>query len=64
MMIVASILGGRMLAPLVQIVTQWRSVVAVRDSWGRLNQLLSDGAARRQGDAAAAAAAACCRSRV
>ena len=41
MMIVASILGGRMLAPLVQIVTQWRSVVAVRDSWGRLNKLLS-----------------------
>jgi ATP-binding cassette, subfamily C, bacterial exporter for protease/lipase len=42
MMIVASVLGGRMLAPLVQIVTQWRSVVAVRDSWGRLNQLLSN----------------------
>src|SRR6185369_7242931 len=41
MMIVASILGGRMLAPLVQIVTQWRSVVSVRDSWSRLNQLLS-----------------------
>ncbi|HXD41642.1 MAG TPA: type I secretion system permease/ATPase [Ramlibacter sp.] len=41
MMIVASVLGGRMLAPLVQIVTQWRNVVAVRDSWGRLNQLLS-----------------------
>jgi ATP-binding cassette subfamily C exporter for protease/lipase len=40
MMIVASILGGRLLAPLVQIVTQWRSVVAVRDSWGRLNELL------------------------
>jgi ATP-binding cassette, subfamily C, type I secretion system permease/ATPase len=30
-----------MLAPLVQIVTQWRNVVAARDSWGRLNQLLS-----------------------
>ncbi|HEX9719116.1 MAG TPA: type I secretion system permease/ATPase [Ramlibacter sp.] len=40
MMIVASILGGRLLAPLVQIVTQWRTVVAARDSWGRLNQLL------------------------
>ena len=39
-MIVASILGGRVLAPLVQIVTQWRSVIAVRDSWGRLNKLL------------------------
>jgi ATP-binding cassette, subfamily C, bacterial exporter for protease/lipase len=41
MMIVASILGGRLLAPLVQIVTNWRSVVAVRDSWSRLNQLLA-----------------------
>jgi ATP-binding cassette, subfamily C, bacterial exporter for protease/lipase len=41
MLIVSSILGGRMLAPVVQIVTQWRSVVTVRDSWGRLNQLLS-----------------------
>ena len=40
MMVVASILGGRMLAPLVQIVTQWRSVVTVRYAWGRLNQLL------------------------
>lgn len=41
MMIVASILGGRMLAPLVQVVSQWQSVVNVRDSWGRLEQLLA-----------------------
>lgn len=41
MMIIASILGGRMLAPLVQVVTQWRSVINVRDSYGRLNQLLA-----------------------
>ena len=41
MMIIASILGGRMLAPLVQLVTQWRSVITVRDSWSRLNQLLT-----------------------
>lgn len=40
MLIIASILGGRMLAPLVQVVTQWRSVINVRDSYGRLNQLL------------------------
>lgn len=40
MMIVASILGGRMLAPLVQVVTQWQSVVNVRDAWMRLDQLL------------------------
>jgi ATP-binding cassette, subfamily C, bacterial exporter for protease/lipase len=41
MLIIASILGGKMLSPLVQIVTQWRNVVSVRDSWGRLNQLLT-----------------------
>jgi len=40
MMIVASILGGRMLAPLVQLVSQWQSVVNVRDAWGRLDGLL------------------------
>ena len=40
MMIVASILGGRVLAPLVQIVTQWRMVVNVRDAWQRLDALL------------------------
>ncbi|MDO9088990.1 MAG: type I secretion system permease/ATPase [Burkholderiaceae bacterium] len=40
MMIVASILGGRVIAPLVQIVTQWRAVVTVRDSWARLDRLL------------------------
>jgi ATP-binding cassette, subfamily C, bacterial exporter for protease/lipase len=41
MIIIASILGGKMLTPLVQMVTQWRAVVNVRDSWARLNQLLS-----------------------
>jgi len=41
MMIVASILGGRILAPLVVIVAQWRSVVAARDSWARLEALLA-----------------------
>ena len=55
MMIVASILGGRVLAPLVQIVTQWRSVVAVRDSWGRLDTAAGSRAAQRRGHAAAAA---------
>jgi ATP-binding cassette subfamily C exporter for protease/lipase len=40
MMIIASLLGGRMLAPLVMVVAQWRSVVGVRDSWKRLDQLL------------------------
>ena len=40
MMIVASILGGRMLAPLVQVVSQWQAVVNVRDAWARLDTLL------------------------
>ena len=41
MMIVASLLGGRVLAPLIQIVTQWRMVVNVRDAWQRLEVLLA-----------------------
>jgi ATP-binding cassette subfamily C exporter for protease/lipase len=41
MMIIGSLLGGRVLAPLVQIVTQWRTVVNVRDAWQRLEGLLA-----------------------
>ena len=41
MMIVGSILGGRMLAPLVQVVSQWQTVVNVRGAWGRLEGLLA-----------------------
>jgi ATP-binding cassette, subfamily C, bacterial exporter for protease/lipase len=41
MMIVASILGGRILAPLVQIVANWRAVVNFRDAWTRLDDLLT-----------------------
>ncbi len=40
-MIVGSILGGRVLAPLVQIVSQWQGVVNVRDAYGRLENLLA-----------------------
>ncbi len=40
-MIIGSILGGRVLAPLIQIVTQWQSVVNVRDAYGRLDNLLA-----------------------
>ena len=40
MIIVASILGGRMLAPLVQVVSQWQAVINVRDAWVRLDTLL------------------------
>ncbi|MEI6804128.1 MAG: type I secretion system permease/ATPase [Burkholderiales bacterium] len=41
MLIISGILGGRVLAPLVMVVTQWRTVVNVRDAWGRLEQLLT-----------------------
>ena len=41
MLIISGILGGRVLAPLVQLVTHWRGVVNVRESWQRLEQLLA-----------------------
>ena len=41
MIIVASVLGGRLLVPLAQIVTHWRVVVNARDAWGRLEPLLA-----------------------
>lgn len=41
MMIVASILGGRVLAPTAQLVGSWRLVVGVRDATRRLNGLLA-----------------------
>ena len=41
MIIVGSVLGGRVLAPLVQIITQWRMVINVQDAWQRLDQLLT-----------------------
>jgi len=40
MMIVASILGGRALAPAVQLVSNWRLVVGARDAYKRLESLL------------------------
>ena len=40
MMIMASVFGGRVVAPLVQAVSQWQSVINVRDAWGRLDSLL------------------------
>jgi ATP-binding cassette subfamily C exporter for protease/lipase len=39
-LIVGSLLGGRVLAPLVQIVAQWQAVVNVRDAYSRLENLL------------------------
>lgn len=41
MMIVASILGGRALQPLAQLVSQWRNVVQAREAFERLDKLLS-----------------------
>ena len=41
MMIIASVLGGRVLAPLGQVVAQWNAVVNVRSSWQRLEVLLA-----------------------
>jgi len=40
MVLVASVVGGRMLAPLVLMITQWRAVVNARDARDRLLQLL------------------------
>lgn len=48
LLIVAGILGGRVLAPLVQILGQWRQVVQVREAWQRLDRLLSTVPARPQ----------------
>jgi ATP-binding cassette subfamily C exporter for protease/lipase len=45
-MIIGSILGGRVLAPLVQIVSQWQTVVNVRDAYNRLDGMLSTVALR------------------
>lgn len=41
MMIVASTLGGRVLAPLVQLISQWRQVVNARDAYHRLDKVLA-----------------------
>ena len=41
MMIVASILGGMVLKPLVQAVTGWKQVIAMRDAYERLDRLLT-----------------------
>ena len=49
MLIIGSIFGGRVLAPLVQVVTQWQQVVNVRDAWSRLSALLATVPAREKG---------------
>lgn len=41
MLIVAGILGGRALAPFVQVITQWSTVQQAREAWQRLQRLLA-----------------------
>lgn len=41
MMIVASIIGGRVLTPLVQMVGQWQLMLNARESWIRLNAVMA-----------------------
>lgn len=48
MMIVASTLGGRVLTPLVQLITQWRLVVNARDAYHRLDNFLGTTVAERE----------------
>lgn len=49
LMIVASVLGGRMLAPLVQIIAQWKMIVSAKDSYARLDMLLETVPAKPKG---------------
>jgi ATP-binding cassette subfamily C exporter for protease/lipase len=47
MMIMGSVLGGRVLSPMVAIVTQWRTVINFRDAYLRIDTLLGALQARR-----------------
>ena len=49
MMIVASILGGRVLAPISQVIGMWKHVVNARDAYFRLNNLLQALPAKQPG---------------
>mgnify|MGYP001313629344 CR=1 FL=1 len=49
MMLVGSILGGRILAPISQVIGMWKQVVNARDAYGRLNSLLQNVPAREPG---------------
>ncbi len=48
MMIIGSVLVGRMLSPLTQVVQQWSAVVSVMAAWTRLDTLLTQIPARTQ----------------
>lgn len=47
-MIVASVLGGRAVAPLVQLIGQWKTVINARDAHARLDELLGKTPAKKQ----------------
>ena len=48
MMIISSVLGGRLLAPLTQIVQQWSAIVNAQAAWQRLETLLAEVPERAQ----------------
>lgn len=48
MMIISSVLAGRLLSPLTQVVQQWGALVSVSASWSRLETLLEQVPARPQ----------------
>lgn len=48
MMIISSVLGGRLLAPLAQIIQQWSAIVNVSAAWSRLEALLAEVPPRSQ----------------
>lgn len=41
LIVVASILGGRVMAPILQLIGLWKNVVAARDAYARLDRLLT-----------------------
>jgi ATP-binding cassette subfamily C exporter for protease/lipase len=48
MMIISSVLVGRMLSPMIQIVQQWSAIVSVLGAWQRLDELLVEVPERAQ----------------
>jgi len=49
MLIISSILGGKVLAPLVQVIATWKNVINARDAYQRLDKLLQTIPAREPG---------------
>lgn len=49
MLIIGSVLAGRMIAPVVQGITQWRSVIGAREAWNRLDEALTRAPAPQPG---------------